>query len=371
MDTSVVPILGCVMILYVTQRSAVHLQGTQTPSMRMQRRMQRLQDERIHLEGVVAFERNLLAQQQADNIALRQQLQQQQAVVMQFQSLLGDRQPIDDQLHRNSHTGCIMAQHGAHESVSLHEHYTAHLQMGDRPNLQKQQRERTGAEAAAQVQTPRAPMMWQQTHGGDSGRGHRLAESASTAQLHSEQNRLQATLHADSSQQSGSAHADPAIRQCDDQSVTEGFSGKGQHALEWGNRQSWGLGNAFIAELDSELEVVRSELEAVKEQLKTAQAQVYGTVYGDVQCWLMHSGAIQLSCVSIRTQHQHPTAHGLELDIYQSNLQTMVTSAEDSWGHSYSVCHFHDTAFDTAPGNSDQILSKVFSVAGSNNKWSK
>lgn len=63
--------------------------------MRMQRRMQRLQDERIHLEGLLAFERSLLAQQQADNITLRQQLQQQQAELFYFQSATANAQPID------------------------------------------------------------------------------------------------------------------------------------------------------------------------------------------------------------------------------------------------------------------------------------
>ncbi len=45
---------------------------------RLHRRMQRLQDERIHLEGLLAHERSLLAQQQSDNANLRLLLAQQQ-----------------------------------------------------------------------------------------------------------------------------------------------------------------------------------------------------------------------------------------------------------------------------------------------------
>lgn len=41
---------------------------------RLHRRLQRLQDERIHLEGVLAHERSLLAQQRSDNAQLRSQL---------------------------------------------------------------------------------------------------------------------------------------------------------------------------------------------------------------------------------------------------------------------------------------------------------
>ena len=41
---------------------------------RLHRRLQRLQDERIHLEGVLAHERSLLAQQRSDNTQLRSQL---------------------------------------------------------------------------------------------------------------------------------------------------------------------------------------------------------------------------------------------------------------------------------------------------------
>ena len=40
-----------------------------------------------------------------------------------------------------------------------------------------------------------------------------------------------------------------------------------------GSRE-WGLGSAYVAELEAELDVVRSELEAVKEQLKAALVQV-------------------------------------------------------------------------------------------------
>lgn len=65
------------------------LQDCRSASTWMHRRMQRLQDERIHLEGVLAYERSLLAQQQADNIALRQQLQHQQVQLQQLQSPLG------------------------------------------------------------------------------------------------------------------------------------------------------------------------------------------------------------------------------------------------------------------------------------------
>ena len=41
---------------------------------RLHRRLQRLQDERIHLEGMLAHERSLLAQQRSDNAQLRSQL---------------------------------------------------------------------------------------------------------------------------------------------------------------------------------------------------------------------------------------------------------------------------------------------------------
>lgn len=63
--------------------------GQQQGLARLHRRLQRLQDERIHLEGVLAHERGLLAQQQADNALLRLQLagvDQQNANSMLLQS---------------------------------------------------------------------------------------------------------------------------------------------------------------------------------------------------------------------------------------------------------------------------------------------
>ena len=58
-------------------QSAASDQGTQLQQQsltRLHRRLQRLQDERIQLEGVLAHERSLLAQQRSDNAQLRSRL---------------------------------------------------------------------------------------------------------------------------------------------------------------------------------------------------------------------------------------------------------------------------------------------------------
>lgn len=58
-------------------QSAASDQGTQSQQQsltRLHRRLQRLQDERIQLEGVLAHERSLLAQQRSDNAQLRSRL---------------------------------------------------------------------------------------------------------------------------------------------------------------------------------------------------------------------------------------------------------------------------------------------------------
>lgn len=60
------------------------------------------------------------------------------------------------------------------------------------------------------------------------------------------------------------------------QVVASQVSGKGMPMS--GGLASWdqgvGMGSGYVAELESELEVVRSELEVVREQLKAATLQV-------------------------------------------------------------------------------------------------
>ncbi|KAL3151233.1 hypothetical protein ABBQ38_013074 [Trebouxia sp. C0009 RCD-2024] len=59
--------------------SGASVKGNASPQQslaRLHRRLQRLQDERIHLEGVLAHERSLLAQQRSDNAQLRSNLAQ-------------------------------------------------------------------------------------------------------------------------------------------------------------------------------------------------------------------------------------------------------------------------------------------------------
>ena len=69
--------VGIVIATSITVQSAATDQGTQPQQQsltRLHRRLQRLQDERIQLEGVLAHERSLLAQQRSDNAQLRSRL---------------------------------------------------------------------------------------------------------------------------------------------------------------------------------------------------------------------------------------------------------------------------------------------------------
>lgn len=70
-------LLLCILILIAVLQSHAFDKGVQLQPQslaRLHRRLQRLQDERIHLEGVLAHERSLLAQQRSDNAQLRSNL---------------------------------------------------------------------------------------------------------------------------------------------------------------------------------------------------------------------------------------------------------------------------------------------------------
>lgn len=108
-------------------------QAQQQGHARLHRRLQRLQDERIHLEGLLAHERSLLAQQQSDNAQLRVQLStHQQNNNAQLRS-----QPSAS--HQDENLGLIWLPSHGH---SLHRRLDGHQR--DQDAQQQQQHAKSG-----------------------------------------------------------------------------------------------------------------------------------------------------------------------------------------------------------------------------------
>ena len=223
----------------------ISLQDCRNASTWMHRRMQRLQDERIHLEGVLAYERSLLAQQQADNIALRQQLQHQQVQLQQLQSPLGVGLAVAaDGLDVHQPANAQAAGHG--EVAVLHSQLNA---CADNALMQR-------ADWARQQQL-RSP-----------DQSSRQQRAAKVADLQWEDAQSVILMHALGLNR---PTACAAVHNREDRPLDNDMGTMRKGAL--GGQQGQ-FGNASFAELEAELHVVRSELEAVREEMATARAQV-------------------------------------------------------------------------------------------------
>ena len=209
--------------------------------------MQRLQDERIHLEGVLAYERSLLAQQQADNMALRQQLQHQQVQLLQLQSPLGVGLAVaaeSSEVHQpaNAQAAC------GGEVAMLHGQFKA---CADNALMQR-------AGCLLRQQQLRSPDQPPQQHRSTKAADLRWEDAQSAILMHAlGLNRPTACA---------------AVHNRDDRPLDIDMSTmrKGASAGQQGQ-----FGDAYLAELEAELDVVRSELEAVTEEMTTARAQVF------------------------------------------------------------------------------------------------
>ena len=132
---------------------------------RLHRRLQRLQDERIHLESVLAHERSLLAQQQSDNAHLRFQL-------------AAHQNPGQDEatwpLSHSAHAG----RESGHEQVQR-----------DAIPAQQQQQKQTAGHLAAQLQSVQVREQNAYAH-----QQHSVTDDASSPHLHNQLLQLQAEL---------------------------------------------------------------------------------------------------------------------------------------------------------------------------------
>ena len=144
----------CLIQVLVTHQKA---QAQQQGHARLHRRLQRLQDERVHLEGLLAHERSLLAQQQSDNAQLRSQLSAyQQNGGVQLHSWLSESQQDEDsgptwlpsnghKLHRRIHghqqdrSAKEQQQHANANAVMMQPLSMQHGQMSQSCDLHDQQ----------------------------------------------------------------------------------------------------------------------------------------------------------------------------------------------------------------------------------------
>ena len=193
---------------------------------RLHRRLQRLQDERIHLEGLLAHERSLLAQQQSDNANLRLQLAQQQT-------------------HTQAADGRQAVTLQQHDSRYNDQHHQARVHMSD-----------TRQHAAQQQSDSRHTVQFDDFHVGEGAQDW----ETQAMQLHSELSLLQSQHDALRSELAEQRAASSHVRQ------------QLKHAvMSRGDVSAW---EAHAVQMEAEHEVVTSELLAVKEQLRTYIMQV-------------------------------------------------------------------------------------------------
>ncbi|DBA97880.1 TPA: hypothetical protein ACH3X3_012736 [Trebouxia sp. C0006] len=197
---------------------------------RLHRRLQRLQDERIHLEGLLAHERSLLAQQQSDNANLRSLLAQQQT----HTPAADGRQVVTHQHNGSRYSD--QNHHQAHVHVSDARQHAAQQQSDSKHNVQFDDF------AVSQV-----------------GEGARDWETQAM-QLQAELRLLQSQHDALRSELAEQRAASSHVRQQLKQAVM--------------SRTDVSAWEAHAVQMEAEHEVVTSELHAVKEQLRTYIMQV-------------------------------------------------------------------------------------------------
>ncbi len=194
---------------------------------RLHRRLQRLQDERIHLEGLLAHERSLLAQQQSDNANLRSLLAQQQT----YTQTADGRQVVTLQQHDSRYSD----QH----------HHQAHAHVSD-----------SRQHAAQQQSDSRHSVQFDDFHVGEGAQDWEIQ----AMQLHTELSLLQSQHDALRSELAEQRAASSHVRQQLKQAVM--------------SRPDVSAWEAHAVHMEAEHEVVTSELHAVKEQLRTYIMQV-------------------------------------------------------------------------------------------------
>ncbi|DBB07098.1 TPA: hypothetical protein ACH3X1_011679 [Trebouxia sp. C0004] len=192
---------------------------------RLHRRLQRLQDERIHLEGVLAHERSLLAQQQSDNANLRLLLAQQQT----HTQAVDGRQVV------------TLQQHGSRYSDQHHHQAHAHFSVARQHAAQQQSNSRIS------VQSDDFHM----------GKGARpWGTQAMQAELSLLQSQHDALCSELAEQRAASSHVRQQLKQA---------------VMSRPNVSAW---EAHAVQMEAEREVMASELQAAQEQLRTYVMQV-------------------------------------------------------------------------------------------------
>jgi len=194
---------------------------------RLHRRMQRLQDERIHLEGLLAHERSLLAQQQSDNANLRLLLAQQQTHTQAADGRQVVTLQQKDSIYSDHHQARVHASDARQHAAQQHSNSRLSVQFDDF--------------AVSHV-----------------GEGTQDWETQAM-QLQAELSLLQSqhdALRSELVQQAASSHARQQLKQV---------------VLSRRDVSAW---EAHAVQMEAEHEVVTSELHAVKEQLRTYVMQV-------------------------------------------------------------------------------------------------
>ncbi len=194
---------------------------------RLHRRLQRLQDERIHLEGLLAHERSLLAQQQSDNAHLRSLLAQQQT-------------------HTQTAHGRQVMTLPQHVSVySDQHHHQEHPHISD-----------TRQHAAQQQSDSRHSVQFDDFHVGEGARDWETQVTQLQAELSLLQSQHDALRSDLAEQRAASSHVRQQLKQA---------------VMSRTDVSAW---EAHAVQMEAEHEVVTSELHAVKEQLRTYVMQV-------------------------------------------------------------------------------------------------
>ncbi|KAA6430051.1 MAG: hypothetical protein FRX49_00482 [Trebouxia sp. A1-2] len=244
---------------------------------RLQRRLQRLQDERIHLEGVLAHERSLLAQQQSDNANLR--------------SLLAQHQT-----HTPAADGGQAVTLQQHDSIHSHQHrHQAHVRISD-----------TRQHAAQQQSDSKHSVQFDDFHVGEGAQDWETRAMQLQAELSLLQSQHDAVCSELAEQRAASSHVRQQLKQA---------------VMSRTDVSAW---EAHAVQMEAEHEVVTSELHAVKEQLRTYAMQV-----ADLEAF---NGKLTDECLMRKQQAEY--LHGRmetcqqEISILESEQQQGTTDAQ-------------------------------------------
>ena len=194
---------------------------------RLHRRLQRLQDERIHLEGLLAHERSLLAQQQSDNANLRSLLAQQQT----HAQAADDRQVVTHQQNVSRY--------------SDQRHHQTHVHISD-----------TRQHAAQQQSDSRHSVQFDDFYVGEGAQNWETQVMELQAELNLLQSQHDALRSELAEQRAASSHVRQQLKEA---------------VMSRTDVSAW---KAHAVQMEAENEVVTSELHAVKEQLRTYTLQV-------------------------------------------------------------------------------------------------